>query len=377
MKPLNNMDKAKGQLLLKHPFFGSIIMNYPLTEANIPTFGITPRGRIYYNPKFADSLSVQQVVFALAHEAMHKVGRHARRRGGRDKRIWNMANDAWINDTLREAKVGEWIPGIVDMPGARNMTSEQIYDLMMKDPPPEQKGLGSGMGDDMLDEDGDELSEEEERVLDARAKLDIAKATALAKMAGKLPKSIEEWAYKTLEVKTPWFEILERYMTKMTQIEQTWSRPNRRFMSAGVYMPSYAKQPSMGPVGIVIDESGSISEHELSHFGAHANRILEDCHPEKIYVLHVSSVIHKVEEFTPEDLPITFKQAGSGGTDMRVGVEWLNENVPELEACVVLTDGYTPFPHNEVVPTFWAITTDVKAPAEAGTTLHIDVEKEK
>ena len=33
-----------------------------------------------------------------------------------------------------------------------------------------------------------------------------------------------------------------------------------------------------------------------------------------------------------------------GGTDMGAGIVWLNENGVEPDVCVVLTDGYTPWP---------------------------------
>ena len=39
-------------------------------------------------------------------------------------------------------------------------------------------------------------------------------------------------------------------------------------------------------------------------------------------------------------------------------VNWVNKNIPEADACVIFTDGYTPYPqtNEESVPTLWVIT---------------------
>lgn len=42
----------------------------------------------------------------------------------------------------------------------------------------------------------------------------------------------------------------------------------------------------------------------------------------------------------------------------------------EAEACIVLTDGYTPFPDAPKYPVFWGMTTDVRAPF--GTNVRIE-----
>jgi predicted metal-dependent peptidase len=62
-----------------------------------------------------------------------------------------------------------------------------------------------------------------------------------------------------------------------------------------------------------------------------------------------------------------------GGTDMRAGPAYFKKHGIELAAFVCLTDGYTPFPNNEDIPSIWCISSDVKAPPEAGETVHFQV----
>src|SRR5258708_32387385 len=71
MKPADRISKARTELLLDHPWFGSLAMNLRMQENNtIPTFyvdGTTMR----YNPEFAATLTNRELVGVIAHEVMH------------------------------------------------------------------------------------------------------------------------------------------------------------------------------------------------------------------------------------------------------------------------------------------------------------------
>lgn len=364
----HKMDRAKTQLVIKYPFFATLVLKYPLVETPaVPTMGVDPKGKIYYNPNFVAGLSEGQIIFGLAHEAMHRVGLHVFRKGARNHQKWNYATDAWINDTLRTAGVGEWIPGIVDMPGSKDQTSEHIYAQLPNMPEYDMGDLGG----DLMPGDQGPLDEETERKLQHEAKRDLAEAATVARMRGNLPDNLRRYVDSVLNVKVPWFKLLERWMTAKTRVHQSWARPNRRFRQARVYMPSYDSQNAMGPMACIIDTSGSIGDKELAEFGGHVKQIVEQVRPTKIYIVYVDSVVNHVDEFTADDMEITLKPHGGGGTDMRQGFEWLRKNAPDLEACIVLSDLYTPFPDTQYFPTIWASTTDQVAPAVAGQTIYI------
>lgn len=374
------LEKAKAILVLDHPFFASLLLKYPLVDRkDIPTCAIDIRGQIYYNATFVETLTVPQLVFLLAHEVMHKIGMHVHRLGSRDPKTWNQACDMWVNDTLDNAKVGEMPNDATTRAGARDQTVDEIYNLLMAQKQNNPNGGGGGgsgndpTGNDLLD-GGEGMSDEEARQQEAQMKVDVTQAANAARMKGKLPGNLARFADELINVKTPWYDILERFMTSKVRNDQSWKRPNRRFIHAGLYLPIIDSIGTMGEIVVGVDTSGSIGQKELNEFSGHLNRILEQCHPTKVHVVYCDSEIAHVDEFGPEEFPIKLQPHGGGGTDMREIVNWTARHVDQAECLVILTDNYTPFPDHEVCPTIWASTTNVKAPTEAGETIHIEAD---
>lgn len=372
-KQPNKLDKAKATIVLDYPFFASLLLRHPLVEReDIPTLAVDMRGTIYYNPKFIETLSTEQLVWGLCHEVLHRVGQHGLRRGHRHPMAWNYAGDAWINDVLDDAKIGQRIPNTVDMRGSKDDTVENIYDKL-----PIQKveewGAGDGLGNDVIDGEG--MSESEKAEAEATTKIETAQAAQAAKMRGKLPGALERFIHDILYPKTPWYEILEKFMTNIAQTEYSWKRPNRRFTPMGAYLPIWSSQASMGPVVIGVDTSGSIGERELAFFGGHIKRIIGECNPERVYVVYCDAAINHVDEYTPNDYDsLALSPHGGGGTDMREIFNYIDREGIEADCIIVLTDGYTPFPDSVPAPTMWAISSDVKAPDAAGETIHFSMD---
>lgn len=338
----DKLSKAKARLTLSQPFFAATLLRKKITwDENCPTMAVDARGNIYLGPKFVESLNVQQLIFGLAHECMHYMLLHPTRRGARKMMPWNIACDATINDMLREANVGEDIPKTVNVPGARNMSAEQLYQEN------EEKGGGGdghgepgGLGQDLREEG---MSDAEIRELEAQAQADMVQARNIAKMAGKMPGNIDRLVDEILYVPTPWYQILERFMTSMVNDGQSWSRPNRKHIPQNIYLPGKHKQPGMGTVVVAVDTSGSIGGPELAEFQGHFNAILEQCRPEKVVVVYCDAAVGSHEEFEEDDMPAHFtKVTGGGGTDFAPVFEWVEENGIEPEVVVYLTDGLGP-----------------------------------
>ena len=375
---ITKMDKARSQLVLDHPFFASLVLRKPMIETDqVQTAAVNAHGQIFYNPKFVDKLDVQQIVFLLAHEVGHVIADHCTRRGSRDPKKWNIAGDAWINDMLQDAGVGRFIDGGVNMPGSKDKTTDQIYNELPDQPGGgggQQQGPG-GIGDDIIEDDGNGNQMSKEQVEQARAemKVAIAQAAQAAKMLGKMPGKLAEIVADIIHVKTPWYDILERYMVAMTQGEYTWLRPNRRFTSMGHYLPSTGSVAQMGEIALVIDISGSISKQEIDHYNGHLQRIIELCRPEKVHLLYTDTQVQHYEVFEQgQEVQINFYSGG--GTDMEAAFDYLSEQGVNTDCVVVLTDGYTSFDDNRApdCPVLWCISTKVEAPY--GETIHFDME---
>lgn len=404
---VSKVQRARTQLAMMEPFFSTILFRHEMIETDLVSFAaVTPRGQILYNPKCEDSLTVEQVVFLLAHEVLHIVYDHAGRQNGRDHQIWNIASDMVINETLLALGIGRFIEGGMRYSTAEDMTSEHVYDLISKEEPYKSlSGYGdkqkekkksrssgsSGLPDNLRDlvpeqgkaGDNDPLGEaskkfgkamtdDEKRIYDATVKQEIAQATVAAKMQTRqmgngMGNFLRQMEALVQPPALPWYEQLERFMTHFISQGNSWKRPNKRFSHA--YLPTTDKLPAMGGVVIGIDTSGSISSKELGAFAKHINDLIEDCRPEKVFVVYCDSEINRVDEYPIGETP-EFYMVGGGGTDMTRICQWVRESCDEeVDACVIFTDGWTPYPSKAemVVPTKWVLTSDRQVPE------HIDV----
>jgi predicted metal-dependent peptidase len=366
---VTTLDRAKVSIVTQHPFFASILMKRQLIEdTTIPTAAVDQRGQIYINPVWFDTLSVDEIVFVLAHEIGHVIGQHALRRGARQPKKWNIAGDAWINDMLKASNIGQPIKGCVDMPGSKDTTVDEIYNNLPDNP--DGPGPG-GTGDDII-ERGTPMTPEEATRIDAETRVEIAQAAQAAKAQGKMPTALAKIIADLIDPGTPWHEILERYMTSFTRGDYTWSRPNRRFADIA-YLPSTGKVAEMGEIVVQVDVSGSISQRELAHYNGHMSRIIEQCNPERVHVLYVDTQVCKHQVFEQGE-EVTLEFYSGGGTDMEAGFDFIDKEGINPEVFVCLTDGYTDFNVAKApsYPVLWCISSDITAPY--GENIHFSLE---
>ena len=377
------MQRARTQMVLRQPFFASLVLQRPLIESYaIPTAGADARGRIYYNPSWIageEVGTVNKAIFLLAHEVMHVALQHCHESvvGDRDPGAANDAQDKVINEILIKEKVGEFIEGGSRHPGAENMMWQDLY----IEPPKDDGGGGGGgqkpgpgIGRDVIPCPDGEPSPAEESMLREEMKSEVAAAAAAARKQGKLPANLARLVEELLTVKTPWHTILERFFTGFVLSDYSWKRPNRRFIGNNLYLPSLGREPRMGRVGFIGDTSGSIGPNEINAFNAHFNRIVETCLPEEVVILSVDAKVAGVQRFEPDAFPVRWEPKGGGGTDMRVGWDWFANSGEEYDCIVCLTDGYTPWPDSVPFPSIVLSTTDQVAPEAVGETIRFEVD---
>jgi len=327
--------KAKSLLVLDHPFFGMAVSKRDLIyDYNVPTASMDGRGQMRLNPTWCFPKTVGELIFLLAHEAMHYMLCHAVRIGNRDPEAWNIAADLVINDTLIDAGVGTFIKGGVTFDGARNHSTEELYN----DPPEGGGGGGGGIGNDI--DTRKHLSESEAKEIEGQAKVELIQSSKAAKAMGKLPANLERMIDEIVHVKTPWYDILERYMTNKIRDGWSWRRPNRRFVHQGIYLPATDYLPKMGDVVVGVDTSGSIGQTELDAFNAHVGRIIDTCNPASVTVIYCDADVNHVDFFRPEDFPVRLSPHGGGGTSFIPVFDYIDEHGLDPEVVVYLTDGY-------------------------------------
>lgn len=371
----------------KTAFYSHLLMEQQLVWGDqVPIAGVDAYGRLYLNAEGLVGHNVQQTVFVLWHELEHVLRLHPQRLMGRDPFLWNVAGDKVINADRKRFDIGQFIEGCIDSPECAGMLTETVYgDLQQEkqakqkpDQPDGQGGDGQSgdnntgqhpadptANDDTSDEQeiggtggdlvqGDPLGEfqkdgkaptaEDIRNAEAKAKASIARAAQAARVAGNLSADMQRRVEGVLSVHTPWYEIVERFMTDRAANDYSWTRPNRRFVAGGTYLPSMQSQGALGTTVVIRDVSGSC-DGEQDIFMGHFNAIAERCTPSELYVLDTSTRVHTAHHFKADDLPAEPEITGGGGTDLRAGFDWINRNISDnIDVVIVLTDGYTGWP---------------------------------
>ena len=361
---LKKLTVARSQLILGHGFFGMLALRLKLVErASIPTLAVDGR-HVFYNPQFVLGLSDSLTRSALAHEVMHCVLEHIGRRAGRHPKKWNQAGDFALNQILQDSgfEIGK---GWLLSPVYKDMTADQIY-AALPDPPEDGQDAGEPGGalDDVLDGTPGEAASDA-----VDWKVATVQAAQAAKAQGKLPGSLERFVEEITTPQVNWREQLRQFVTQISKDDYSWSRPNRRYLAAGLYLPSLYSE-SMGEIVVAIDTSGSIDVATLQAFGAEIKAIAQAVRPSKVHVVYCDAAVNHVDEYGPYD-EMVFTPHGGGGTAFEPVAAYVEAHGLKPECLVYLTDGYGSFPKPPDYPWLWAMTTPVEAPF--GTTLRIEV----
>lgn len=358
--------RARTHLLLDFPFFGELALRLNLVErADIPTMAVDGRN-IFYNPEFVSKISDSLTKAIVAHEVMHCVFDHIGRRADRNPKKWNVAGDYAINQMLTDAGFNFEGTGLLDKKYA-GMTTDQIYALL-DDSTGSDDAPGAGEPGGPLDDcmDGNPGTTETDAT---DWKVAVIQAATSAKAAGKLPAGLARFVDELIAVKVDWRERLRRFITQSSKDDYSWMRPNRRYMSQGMYLPSLYSE-SMGEIVVAIDTSGSIDQATLNAFGAEIRAIVQSARPAKTTVIYCDAEVNHVDVFEPND-ELHFNMHGGGGTNFCPPFEHVEKEGLQPVCFIYLTDMYGRFPSDPGYPVMWCATSDVIGPF--GETVPIEV----
>jgi len=351
--PEQKITRARSELILKAPFFGSLALRLKMEPDEKIQTACCDGKTLRYNPKFIETLDLDQTTGLVAHEVMHPAFLHHTRRGSRNVKKWNRACDYSINSLLVNSKftlpTGSYVNHAYN-----GMTAEHIFTLIPDDPDDNNSdGQNDPGGDGGVSDAPGASSSSQVGHEEAEWKIAVAGAAHMAKQQGNLPGDVERMMEELFEPVLPWRDILRRFMTEKSNDDFSWKRGNRRFLSQGLYLPSRQSEGS-GEMVVCIDTSGSIGEKELNEFGGEIRSIVKDVRPSKTYVIYCDAEVNHVDEFAPDD-ELEFHPHGGGGTDFRPPFKWLEGKGIEPKALVYLTDGYGNFGNEAGFPTMWAI----------------------
>ena len=179
-----NLEEIKGKMLVKYPFFGSIISNVTFNETKGIDTAATNGEVIVYNEDFMNTLSINDQIFVLAHETMHIAFNHIKRGDNKNHEVWNIATDAVINAFLKKDGF-DVREDFVYYEDAINYNAEQYYEKLMKDYKDKQNEQNQNNGNQNNSDGNDSMSNEHSnssheywyKPFDKEIKKDIEKAS--------------------------------------------------------------------------------------------------------------------------------------------------------------------------------------------------------
>ena len=353
-KKMTKVTAAINNLLRDHPFYGFITLQLERVETrDIPTAATDGR-RLIYNPDFIDGLTINEVMFVLAHEVHHVFLNDTSAEMMRDKdhALWNVACDVRINYELDVMSVGKrpacgiWEPDLYHECGG---FAQRIYDKLLQRAKQQRREAGGGSGsladtpgipgagsqrmDELLPSPADPAEAAQREMQRKRM---IAGAAQQARAAGRLPAMIANRVERILHPKARWQDVLRRFMTEPTRDDYGWAKFRRPFSALPnpIYLPGRVGY-GLGRVVIAVDTSGSVT-HCINRFAAEMRGICEDAQPASVEVLYFDSEVKRHDSFeSPSDL--TINAVGGGGTSF--DPVWRAVDEMQDVACVVmLTD---------------------------------------
>tara|TARA_R100001460_G_scaffold13112_11_gene29701 strand:- start:4166 stop:5353 length:1188 start_codon:yes stop_codon:yes gene_type:complete len=380
------LSKAVVDIMPRIPEISGLLMIGERTiDDKVPTACTNGRDE-FYGRAFVSAHNDAELRFVVIHEVFHKMYRHLVTWA----HLWkicphtaNIAMDYDINGKIIEEYSED---GWVKMPkgGCHNPkykgwgTAKIFWDIYNE----EDGGGGGGRGnhpqgfDDHDWEGAQDMTPDEQREIQREVDEAIRQGSLVAgKMGSGGNRDMEE----LLKPKVDWREALREFVqtTCAGSDYSTWNKPNRKYVSAGIYMPSGISE-QVECIAEHNDMSGSIGKREQQIMISELVGICEAVKPDELHVSYWDTEVCGYEKYTNDELYTVAAKTnpvGGGGTDVRCVPAYLREHNIKPQASIVFTDGYLyggwgTWDH----PVLWVIVDNKNAKPDHGVTVHVQSE---
>lgn len=319
-------------------------------------YGATDGKKLLINPDSFLTLSKDEQVFLLAHETLHCAYLHMCRLNDKDPYWFNVACDYVINLELVLQGFSMIQGGFIDSQYS-NMSAEEVYDLLDKTNPPD-------LEQDLI------YGASQEEILPKI--ISSAQQAQQSKDYGSIPDSVQRLLQQLHKPKINWRVVLQRFMVDTTKSDYTWTRPNKKLLSQGFYLPSL-NQRSLTQISIAIDVSVSISNEMFETFVSEVANIFKTFPIQKLEIIlfNTQVILTKTVKSIKELKDIDFM--GYGGTDVTDTLKQFSQS--QSKALLVITDGF--FDTNLVnpkKPILWLIYDNPEFKIDFGKITHFKME---
>ena len=360
---------------------GVLMIGKRTVRDDIPTACTNGRDEMY-GRAFVDGLSDPELRFLVLHESYHKLYRHLttwRHLYKEDPELANQACDYVINpkiaDDNRDGFAVMPERGLLDW-RFHEWDSAAVFNIL-KQEREDGEGQSRGRPGDGFDEHdwegAQELTETEQREL-ARDIDEAIRQGAL--IAGKMGTGVDRDLTELLQPQVDWREVMREFISTTCSGNDysTWKRPNRRYISAGIYMPSGVSESVEGVVNAG-DMSGSIGQREQSVILTEAKQMFDTVHPNWVRMLYWDTEVcsdEKYEQHELEDFIKSTKPVGGGGTNVECVPAHMAKHGITAQAAIVITDGHLYGGWGKwSCPVLWVIIDNKKAKPDVGTVVHV------
>lgn len=331
LTPQEKLDKAKIILMMKASVFLSTLafsLKHIISEDTSAGTAHTNGKENVYNPKFLETLTVEQVAGLVAHEVWHVAFAHIIRRGDKEAKYYFAAADYVINIMLLDN--GFELPpnGLWDN-RFRGMSTEEVYEILKAedwDVPehPMEHVIEPGEGDG----EGMNANEAESQIRDMLIRATNQAMITDSDSYGEIPAEILRELKKLTNPVVPWQTLLMDFCTAVSKEDYSWRKPNRRMFPTHYLPSSYSE--ALENITVAIDTSGSMDDDTLSQILAEIKYIHETLQPKSMTIIDCDFMIHQiyeVDEFTDiKNLAFT----GGGGTSFFPVMQYCEEHEPTV-----------------------------------------------
>lgn len=345
------------------PYLASGLLALDIIAApGLGTFAVDIRWHVYLDPEIVEQWATSQIGIVLNHELQHLLRGHADRARAigvslDDRRAWNVAADAEINDDLfaefgrDERGLQPVLPSKLGLPAGR--LAEHYFEHL--DRHGRARTLLAVAGEEGSGVDA--LSRAWEDACDAglgcREAALLRKSIALAvgdhiRSGGRVPGGLRRWAETGIGVAVDWRSELAaitraRAAMRRGLKDYSYGHLSRRGSESGVIFPGMTS--SHIEVAVVVDTSASVTDGALSRAATEVVGIARVCsaHGGPLQLVPCDAAAARPRRIFPRATKVLDLEGG-GGTDMAAGIEACLALRPRPDVVIVITDGETPWP---------------------------------
>tara|TARA_A100001515_G_scaffold120041_1_gene102856 strand:+ start:5823 stop:7082 length:1260 start_codon:yes stop_codon:yes gene_type:complete len=399
---VQRIKKIRAKLFTAAPGAYTMMGGLPIEEMNEGTMA-TDGTRILANPEWVAPLSDREVAGVIIHEALHVSNLHHTRRGDFHPKLWNVACDMVINEwIIQSANYGpdkdfvlpenriRWPEDHKVLNKNYDGSVERVCKILLAEgwqPPEEEENGGDGTEPGENDGSGDngdcigeildapecdgtpeELAELEQQILE-RVEEAALQERAMGLGDGDMVTKVKESNYGDARS----LSILKKWLAKSVKSYRSFKRPNKRWMSQDIFIPTAEKRAET--LYCVFDSSASMGLDDFDKARQTMVVTAKRLRISKIMVAYVDSRVHINPETGTPWWEYNLKNGrgaecmelnvhGGGGTSFTPIFNWIKDNRKEkdVSALVYFTDGFGSVScKRPPYPVLWATTCETPA----------------